>query len=321
MKNPKVSIIIVNWNGKKWLENCLSSVYKQSYKNFEVYFVDNGSIDKSSDFVRKKFPGVKIIQLSKNTGFAEGNNIGIREAFKDKQVKYIVCLNNDTIVDKNWLNELIKTAENNQNVGAVGSIALHSNEKIQTAGIQIRKDLLLSEDWLGQMSLGHNQNKIAFKEELPIFAPSGVSALYPKKVLIDVGLFDKDFFAYCEDIDLGFRITGAGYSCFLSPKSNLIHFHSGTGIIASPFKAYYSKRNSYFVAIKNYNLFDLFLFPFRDLSWNIKSFFSKKSGSSVNKFKVKNGNSKLLIIMLKVYFSVLVNLPKMLIKRYRYKKQ
>src|SRR3989344_3399710 len=121
----KASIIIVNWNGMKFLKNCLDSVYKQTYKNFQVYFVDNGSIDGSSEFVKKNYLKAKIIQLDKNYGFAKPNNIAIKESFKDKEVEYIVCLNNDTIVDKNWLKELVKTARKDKKIGAVGSLALY----------------------------------------------------------------------------------------------------------------------------------------------------------------------------------------------------
>ena len=117
----KAAIVIVNWNGKKFLRNCLDSVYKQTYKNFQLYFVDNGSIDGSSEFVKENYPRTMIMQLDKNYGFAKPNNIAIKEAFKDKSVEYIVCLNNDTIVDKNWLKELIKTALKDKKIGAVSS--------------------------------------------------------------------------------------------------------------------------------------------------------------------------------------------------------
>ena len=105
----KVAIIIVNWNGLKFLNDCLSAVYMQTYQNFDVYFVDNGSTDNSLNFIKENFSKVKIVQLKNNTGFAKGNNEGIKEAFKDVDVEYVVCLNNDTIVDKNWLYGLVSS--------------------------------------------------------------------------------------------------------------------------------------------------------------------------------------------------------------------
>ena len=107
----KVAIIIVNWNGKKFLPTCLSSLRGQTYKLFKVIFVDNGSTDGSVEFVRKNFPEIMIIENKRNLGFAEGNNIGIRQAFKNKNIKYIVALNNDTKLDENWLKELIISVE------------------------------------------------------------------------------------------------------------------------------------------------------------------------------------------------------------------
>src|SRR3989344_6053610 len=145
MKNKKVAIIIVNWNGKKFIKDCLNAVFKQTHKKFKVYLVDNGSTDGSSDFVNKIFPQTKIIQLDKNYGFAKGNNVGIKEAFKDKSIKYIVCLNNDTIVDKNWLKEMVKTAGSNNKIGAVGSVSLYPNKTIQNSGIRLLKSKTFNE--------------------------------------------------------------------------------------------------------------------------------------------------------------------------------
>lgn len=117
--NNKVAIIIVNWNGLKFLKDCLESVYKQTYTNFDVYFVDNGSVDDSVDFVFKNFPKVKIIKLEKNTGFAYANNIGINKAFEDDSVSYILTLNNDTKVDKNFIFNLVSCINTDKTIGSV----------------------------------------------------------------------------------------------------------------------------------------------------------------------------------------------------------
>jgi GT2 family glycosyltransferase len=316
----KAIIIIVNWNGKKFLKNCLNSIYKQTYKKFEVYFIDNGSIDKSPEYVRKNFPTVKIIQLDRNYGFAKGNNEGIKEAFKDKQVEYIICLNNDTEVDKNWLKELIKTAEKDEKIGAVGSLSIYPNKKIQTAGIKLLDSKTFNENRSYEMSLFNGESQKSLKREIEIFAPSGVSALYKKKSLEKVGLFDEDFFAYCEDIDLGYRLRNKGYISICNPKSKLTHFHSQTGKASSPFKAFYSKRNSFFVVIKNFSFIYMLLYPLRDLMWNLTNLYKKDRSESINKLSSKIGSLGIFAIMLKVYLSILYYLPKMLMKRYSDKK-
>ncbi|MDK2907725.1 MAG: hypothetical protein PWQ87_183 [Candidatus Woesearchaeota archaeon] len=318
----KAAIIIVNWNGKKFLKDCLNAVYKQTYENFEVYFVDNGSIDGSADYVKKNFPKAKVIKLSKNTGFAKGNNEGIKEAFKDKKVEYIVCLNNDTIVDKNWLKELVKTAEKDEKIGMVSSKAYFKDGKtIQNAGLIYSPSLHINKK--GGISLGYGMTDKEMPElsnEIEIFCPGGVAPLYKRKVLEflykrDKEIFDEDFFAYAEDLDLGFRIRKIGYISFLSPKAKLIHLHSKTGGVASPFKAYYSERNTILTAIKNLPLFDLFLFPFRNFF--VKVSYLKKENSSVKKLREDKSLSGIFWILIKAHFSALFLTPKMLIKRWR----
>ncbi|MDZ7799151.1 MAG: glycosyltransferase family 2 protein [Patescibacteria group bacterium] len=321
----KAAIIIVNWNGKRFLKNCLNSVFNQTYKDFDVYFVDNGSVDGSSNYVKKNFPKVKIIKLDKNYGFAKGNNEGIKEAFKDKKVEYIVCLNNDTIVDKNWLKELVRTAEKSEKIGAVSSKAYFKDGKnIQNAGLIFSKALQINK--LGGISLGYGKTD----DEIPklshdceIFCPGGVAPLYKREVLEylykrDREIFDEDFFAYVEDLDLGIRIKNLGYTSYLSSKARLIHLHSQTGGVASPFKAYYGERNKILTAIKNLPFFDLILFPFRNIRLKFSYFFKKHE--SVEKLNENIGFIKMFWIVVKANLSALGLMPKILIKRIKIKK-
>lgn len=315
--NNKVGIIIVNWNGLRFLEDCLKSIYNQTYKDFKVIFVDNGSVDESIKFVEKEFPQTEIIKLSENTGFAKGNNIGINGALKDKEIKYIALLNNDTIVDKIWLEELIRTCEmyENEKAGMISSKTLLPNNTIHNIGLALYKDLCGPK--YGGCSIGFGLDPNYFKTYKEVFCPGGVSALFKRELLEEVGLFDEDFFAYAEDLDLGFRARLAGWRCYYAPKSILIHLHSQTGGAASPFKAFYSKRNSYFVAIKNFNSIDLLLYPFRDIYWNLQNLLNKDKIKSFNKLNSKIGFKGLVIIMIKVYWEVIINLPNMLMKRWK----
>jgi len=312
----KCAIIIVNWNGKKFLKDCLNSVFKQTYKEFDVYFVDNGSVDDSVKYVKNNFKKVKIIQLDKNYGFAKGNNEGIKEAFKDKNVEYIVCLNNDTIVDKNWLKELVKTAEKDEKTGMVSSKALFKDGKVQNAGLIFSKALQINKE--GGISLGYGQkDKGELKKEIEIFAPGGVAPLYKRKMLEEIGLFDEDYFAYSEDLDLGFRGRNVGWKAYLSPNAKLVHLHSQTGGVASKFKAYYAERNTLFTAVKNLPLKDLLLFPFYD--FKLKLSYLKNKNSSVEKLNAKIGIIKMIWILVKARLSLIYHLPKLLLKRWRIK--
>jgi GT2 family glycosyltransferase len=323
----KVAIIIVNWNGVRFLEDCFNAIYSQSFKNFDIYLVDNGSIDSSINFVKNNFSKVKIIALEKNTGFAKGNNIGIKEVLKDSDVDYIACLNNDTIVYSNWLEELLKTAKKDEMIGAVSSKAYFDDKKtIQNAGLKFYK--VLQSNKKGGISIGFGLNDKEAPElskDIKIFAAGGVAPLYKRKVLEkllkrDGEIFDEDFFAYAEDYDLGFRINGLGYKSFLSANAKLIHLHSKTGGVASPFKSYYCERNSILTAIKNLPVVDLFLFPFRN--FYLKMSYLLNKNESVEKLKSNIGFFGMLLILIKANFSALYLMPKFLIKRWRilYKK-
>jgi len=315
--SKKASIIIVNWNGKKYLKNCLEAVFNQTYKNFEVIMVDNGSKDGSVEFVKNNFSKVKIIKLKENTGYAKGNNYGIKEAIKDNNVEYLVLLNNDTIVNKNWLNELVKTARSGKNIGMVSSKSLFQDEQVQTIGLSIEKNVHGYKE--GGISIGYNEDSDKFNKEKEIFAPSGVSALYKREVIEKIGLFDEDYFCYAEDLDLGIRARLAGYKCIYNPKSQLIHLHSKTSGFGSSFKAFYTKRNAYFIAIKYFTLYYLVTFPFRDFYLNVKHIFIKNDYKSVSEFRNKEGLLGILYLSLKICYSIIVNFPKMLAKRYSIK--
>ncbi len=282
----KVSVIIVNWNGKKFLKNCLSSVFKQTYKNFEVLMVDNASKNDSVEFVKKNFPNVKVIQNNKNYGFAEGNNIGIRKA----KGKYIVLLNNDTIVDRNWLEELVKIADSNKRIGMIAPKTLYMNGKIDTLGLMILKSGLA---W-----------DIKDKKDLKwLFCPSGVSALYKKEMLEDIKLdgeyFDKDFFCYSEDLDLGFRARLNGWKCASAPKSVVHHIHGGSTGGISDFAVYYGHRNNIWTILKNYPIRLLL----RHLFWIVSA-----QLILVLVYFIKGKP----LLILKSKFSAIAGLPKML---------
>ncbi|MGI6775827.1 MAG: glycosyltransferase family 2 protein [Patescibacteria group bacterium] len=323
-KNNKSAITVLNWNGKKFLKDCLSAVYEQTEKNFEVYFVDNGSTDGSIEFVKNNFPKTKIVSLDKNYGFAKGTNEGIKEAFKDKKVKYIICLNNDTIVSKNWLKELVNTAQKDNKIGAVCSKSYFKDGKtIQNAGLIYTPAIGINK--VGGISLGYgfaDKEAPELSKEIEIFAPGGIAPLYRRDVLEkiyqrDGEIFDEDFFAYAEDLDLGFRIRKLGYKSVLSPKATLIHLHSQTGGVASPFKAFYSERNSILTAIKNLSLKDLLLFPLRNIALKISYFFKKHE--SVESLKKEVGFIKMFLIVIKAHLSAIVLTPKMFVKRAKIK--
>lgn len=301
MNYSRVSIIIVNWNGKQYLSDCLTSIFRQSYENFEVILVDNGSIDKSIGFVKDNFPEVKVIILDKNYGFAKGNNIGIEEALKDKDAQYIALLNNDTKVKPPWLEELVKVAESDEQVGSCQPkmLSLANPKIIDALGISITKDGGAIQVGYGTEDTGqHNQVK-------EVFGACAGAALYKREMLSQIGLFDEDFFAYYEDVDLVLRARLAAWKCMYVPKAVGYHLHSATLGKTSPYKMYLLERNRYYYIIKNLPIEIVLRFLIRK---------PKDIAVTILRY-IKNRKFRLLGYYLKANFDAIRNIPKMLKKR------
>ncbi|MEA1937284.1 MAG: glycosyltransferase family 2 protein, partial [Patescibacteria group bacterium] len=220
MNQPKVAVIIINWNGKYLLEECLNSVENQDYNNYKIVFVDNGSEDGSVEFVKEKFPKIEIISLDKNTGFAKGNNIGIHKAFEDSEVEYIALLNNDAMTERSWLSEMVRIIRQDDKIGSVAPKILKHwrRDEIDSIGIKIRFNG-------GGVNIGANEkDKKQYDNIEEVFGTTGCSCLYKRKMLEDIVMdnnnyFDNDFFAFCEDVDLAWRARLRGWKSFTSPES------------------------------------------------------------------------------------------------------
>lgn len=239
-----VSIIVVNWNGRHHLQLCLSSLIAQTYPNFEIILVDNGSTDGSQALVREQFPDVRLIALRENVGFARGNNVGIGASTAD----YIATINNDTKVDPNWLTALVETAEANPQVGMCAAKLLFWDRPdiINSAGI------CLDRAGIAWDRLGGQRNSATPGLPTPVFGASGGAALYRRTMLDQIGLFDEDFFAYLEDVDLAWRARLAGWDCLYVDTAVILHRHSATAVEGSPFKNKLLGRNKVWTILKNY---------------------------------------------------------------------
>ncbi len=218
----KVNIIIVNWNGKHFLHDCLTSVLQQSYKDFKIIFVDNGSQDKSIEFVRNNFPDVEIIALSENYGFARANNIAIKKSINES-VEYIALLNNDTKVEKGWLSELVKMIESNPKIGICASKMLKmDNHKILDAAGHVFKWGTLIDRGVGEIDNGQYDNK------LDVIGACGGACLYKVTMLNEIGIFDESYDSYTEDAELSWRAFKNGWKAKFVPASIVYHYRGGT---------------------------------------------------------------------------------------------
>ncbi len=244
MSVPKVSIIVINYNGKKYLDACLSSLEKQTYYNFEVIFVDNASIDGSADYVKAHFPSVSIIENPENYGFAKGNNIGIGEAKGD----LIAILNNDTEVTPGWVEELVRSINSDDNVGMCASkmMFMKNRKTINSTGICISRSGACWDRGMFECDDGQ------YESVGEVFGPCAGAAMYRKSMLEEIGLFDEDFHAYMEDADLAFRGRLAGWKCLYVPKAVVYHMHGGTAGYETDYTIYYGNRNIIWNCIKNF---------------------------------------------------------------------
>ena len=247
-RRPHVAVVVLNYNGLKWLRGCLSSVFMTDYPNYEVCLVDNGSTDGSVAYVELNFRKVRIIENGKNLGFAQAYN----GAIKEMQADYVVLLNNDTkVLAPEWLHELVGTAQRNTNIVAVAckivSMGNHSVlDSVGSMGIPF---------WRGFVDIGRNVND-SMRFDGPTFAPfafCGGAALVDRDVFIKAGGFDSGYFLYLEDADLSWRLRLLGYSIAFAPKARVAHYFSGSAgnqAITSE-KLYYSHRNLLRTILKN----------------------------------------------------------------------
>ena len=273
--NRKASIIVVNWNGKRYLEECLLALLAQTYSPYEVILVDNGSHDGSVDFVAERFPQVRIIENGENLGFAAGNNVAIRVARGD----YIVTLNNDTRAEPDWLEELVKVTEADPRIGMCASKMLfyYHTGVLNSTGISLDRAGIAWDRRGGERDDGRE------REPIEIFGPCAGAALYRQEMLDEVGLFDEDFFAYHEDVDLAWRARSRGWRCMYSPRAVVYHVHSGTGLEGSAFKNRLLGRNKIWTMVKNYPVPQIFLFlpliAFYDLASAFYSLLKRRDAS------------------------------------------
>lgn len=305
----KVSIIIVNWNGMEHLQICLDSLKAQTFKNFEIILIDNGSVDGSLEFVATNYPWVKTVALPHNRGFAGGNNVGLKYA----SGYYIITLNNDTEAEPDWLEELLKVADENPSVGMVASriCSYYDHDLIDSLGVKVCRDGMSR----GAFRLQHFSALTLEKTE-EILIPSACAALYRRSMIDTIGFFDEEFFAYCEDTDLGLRGRRAGWNALLARDAVVYHKYSQTGGSFSPLKLYLVERNHYWVAFKNYPLSWILALPFSTFGRYIAQarvvLISEGSGQQ---FALSSSKTACIIALIKGVVDALKMLPKMWTKR------
>ncbi len=242
--NGRVSVVIPNWNGKRFLAGCLDSLATQTYDKVEVIIVDNGSADGSVELLQEQYPWVKLIRFEKNTGFSFAVNAGIRAS----DGEFVALLNNDTVVEADWLAEMVRAMRELPDIGSTGCkmLAFDDRALLDGAGDGYRRGGLPGR-------IGHREKDLGqFDTPRYILGACGGAALYRRSMLDEIGLFDEDYFAYLEDVDLGLRAQSAGYKCRYVPSAVIYHLGCGTtGSGYHPLVVRLSSQNNWNTIVKN----------------------------------------------------------------------
>lgn len=242
---PKVAVIIVNWNGERFLNRCLAALHEQTVMPHEIIVLDNASSDSSLE-VAQRFPTVRLLRQSENLGFAAGNNVAINAAAGDSE--WIALLNPDAFVEPCWLEKLLSAALDNPAFSVFCSKMLFAAdpEVLDGAGDVYHVSGLVWRMRRGSAAGG------ASEQVKEVFSPCAAAAMYLRSALLEVGGFDEDYFCYVEDVDLGFRLRLAGHRCLYVPSSLVHHVGSGlTGGRHSEFVVYHGHRNLVWTYVKN----------------------------------------------------------------------
>ena len=235
-------IIILNWNGSAWLPGCLNSLDSQTFRDFEITVVDNGSTDGSLELLSHQYPHVRAIALGKNTGFCRGNNLGAFSTHQD----WVIILNNDTVCTPNFLEELANAVKHYPEFQLLSCklLCLDSPSRIDNKGIQYSRILRAYQIESGARDL-------TWESPREVFGPSGAALVAKREVLEDIGLFDERFRIYHEDVDFAIRARLLGYCCLYVPGAVVYHKGHGSSRKIPRERIYYNQRNMELVVLKN----------------------------------------------------------------------
>lgn len=267
----KVAINLITWNGEKYVENCLKAVLAQTFKDFSVIIIDNGSSDKTVQIVRERFPHLKMITHRENLGFAKAHN----QAIHWTKSEYVLCLNQDIVLAPDFLEHLVRFMDEKPMAGAVSGklLRLQENELtkyIDTVGLKFFRNYRVIDIGAGEMDEGQYD---AIEE---VFGVSGAVPFFRRKALDEViyqnEYFDESFFSYKEDVDLAHRLRLAGWTAWRMPLAIAYHDRSVSGLpekysslkVAenwhrkSKFAKFYSYRNHLYFVYKNLPRFNFY---------------------------------------------------------------
>jgi len=290
-KEPKVSIVIINWNGYEDTYECIESLMKITYKNLEIVVVDNGSDTDDVLDLENKFEKVKVLRNKENLGFSGGNNIGINYSLKQNS-DFILLLNNDTTVNDNFLEPLVEKSLVTKDIGIIApQINYYSNPKrIWSAGGKISKIRGSGFAFSNKLEIEHSN---LLKE---VTFVSGCCMLIKKEAFEKVGLFDEKYFLYTEDTDFCYRVNKTGLKIYITAESKIYHkVNKSTETTFSTLPLYYNTRNRLYFSKKNFKYFLPITFIYLSITMILKCIGWFITGKTSNISAVYRGFKDFLI--------------------------
>ena len=304
MNYPKVSIIILNWNGLKYTIECLESLKKITYPNYEVIVVDNGSKGNDADVLEEKYKDyIKLIRNKENLGFAKGNNVAIRKVIEEGKSEYVLLLNNDTeIIQRGWLDKLVKISESEKNIGIVGCTLLFPSGRFQVGGTILKPPF-------------HINISDKVKNVIEVDLVRGACFLIKKKVVDKIGLLDENFYpVLSEESDYCMRAKKAGFKVIYAPEVRIIH-HCSVSIKRLRGLDYIGKKNHVRFIFLNYPLHWIILRFLYDFGICFIERKDKDKKISLRNLKIRKNWKNLIGIFLKAYWDNLKGLKEISSKR------
>ncbi len=240
---PWISVVIANWNGAPVLPRCLDALAAQTFRDFEVIIVDDASSDGAVDALKSRCPNTRVVKLKQNVGFAAANNLGAHNA----RGRWLALLNNDAFPHPDWLERLIVATIQQPEFAMFASRLVQAEQPDRLDG---------TGDVYHVSGLAWRRHHDGFVGQIgqlveEVFSPCGAAALYLREVFLQAGGFDEDFFAYHEDVDLGFRLRLQGFRCLYVPDAIVAHQGSASYGKDSDFAIYHGHRNLVWTYFKN----------------------------------------------------------------------
>jgi GT2 family glycosyltransferase len=299
MIKPLVSIIIINYNGKKLLKDCLESIKKINYPNYQIILVDNNSSDGTHEYVKENYPEISMIRLDSNFGFAYPNNVGAKKS----QGEFLLFLNNDTIVEPDFLDSLVTVINSDQNIAICQSMLLKPDGQVDSSG-----------DFIDSIGVAFSTFE-KIKETREIFSAKAASMIVRRDVFEKLGGFDEKFFISFEDVDLSWRARIMGYRILINPKSVVYHLGGQTTNKLKEEIIFHGLKNQLILKITNfetrYSIRSLIIFfsiyGFRMLRVLFDHALKGKTQITATKYEPRIAQKPNLKIILKVVFWLIKN--------------